>query len=49
MARKYTVVAGDTLFKIAQHFYGDGSLFPVIANANGITNPNALSVGQVLS
>ena len=49
MARKYTVVAGDSLFKIAQHFYGDGSLFPVIANANGITNPNALSVGQVLS
>jgi hypothetical protein len=49
MARKYTVAAGDTLSKIAQHFYGDGLLFPLIASANGITNPNVLSVGQVLS
>jgi LysM repeat protein len=48
MARTYTVVAGDTLSKIAKHFYGDESLFTLIANANGITNPNVLSVGQVL-
>jgi LysM repeat protein len=48
MARKYTVVAGDTLSKIAQHFYGDGSLFPLIANANEIPGPNVLLPGQVL-
>jgi hypothetical protein len=49
MGRKYTVVAGDTLSEIAKRFYGDGSLFTLIANANGIADPNILSVGQVLS
>jgi LysM domain len=48
MARKYTVVTGDTLSKIAKHFYGDEALFTLIANANGITNPSIVSVGQVL-
>ena len=43
-----TVGAGDTLFGIAQRFYGHGSLFRFIAAVNGITNPNVLSTGQVL-
>jgi nucleoid-associated protein YgaU len=30
----YTVVAGDSLWKIAQNFYGNGSLFKKIIAAN---------------
>lgn len=48
MARKYTTVSGDTLFAIAQRFYGDGSMFPIITSANSIANPDSLPVGQVL-
>ncbi|HKS44191.1 MAG TPA: LysM peptidoglycan-binding domain-containing protein [Amycolatopsis sp.] len=48
MTRKYTVVAGDTLWGIAKHFYGNGNLYPVIAQANGIENPDIIRPGQVL-
>ncbi|MEO8125786.1 MAG: LysM peptidoglycan-binding domain-containing protein [Bryobacteraceae bacterium] len=30
----YTVVAGDSLWKISSHFYGAGNLFPRIIQAN---------------
>lgn len=30
----YTVVKGDCLWNIAKHFYGDGSKYPTIYNAN---------------
>lgn len=30
----YTVVAGDSLWKISSHFYGAGNLFPRIIEAN---------------
>jgi LysM repeat protein len=49
MARSHTVVAGETLSGIAQQFYGDASLFPLIAAANGITDPDHIEVGQVLT
>ena len=42
----YTVVAGDTLSGIARRF---GTTYQAIAAANGITNPNLISVGQVLT
>lgn len=48
MARTHTVVAGDTLFRLAQQFYGNGELFPVIAAANEIINPNHIAVGRTL-
>jgi nucleoid-associated protein YgaU len=32
--RSYTVRAGDSLWKIAQHYYGDGSKFSKIISAN---------------
>jgi LysM repeat protein len=48
MPTVYTVDNGDTLFGIAQRFYGDGMKFPIIAQANGITNPNLIFPGQVL-
>lgn len=44
----YTVQRGDTLSGIAARFLGNASLFPVIASANGITNPNLIVPGQVL-
>lgn len=46
--RTYTVVYGDTLWSIARRFLGKGSLYPLIAEANNIPNPNIIHVGQVL-
>lgn len=47
----YTVQQGDCLWKIAKQFYGDGSKYPTIANANSnqISNPNLIYPGQVLT
>ena len=45
---RYTVVAGDTLSRLAQRFYGDATLYRLIATASGIANPNVLNVGQQL-
>ncbi|HEX3053843.1 MAG TPA: LysM domain-containing protein, partial [Aggregatilineaceae bacterium] len=42
----YTVVAGDTLSRIALRF---GTTVQAIVSANGITNPNLIYVGQVLT
>jgi S-formylglutathione hydrolase FrmB/LysM repeat protein len=47
-ATRYTVVAGDTLSKLALRFYGDTALYPLIATVNDIADPNAINVGQVL-
>jgi LysM repeat protein len=43
--RTYTVVAGDTLHKIAQTF---GTTVDAIMIANNLTNPNLIYPGQVL-
>ncbi|MEU5843591.1 LysM peptidoglycan-binding domain-containing protein [Rhodococcus sp. NPDC047139] len=48
MVTKYEVVAGDSLSKLAQRFYGDATLFPVIAVPNGIVDPDEITVGQEL-
>jgi LysM repeat protein len=44
----YTVVAGDTLWGIAIRYYGDGNLWPGIADTNGITDPRSLQIGTTL-
>jgi LysM repeat protein len=46
----YTVQAGDTLTKIAEALYGDGSLWTIIFEANKKTlkNPDKIMVGQEL-
>jgi LysM repeat protein len=44
--RTYTVVRGDTLTSIATKF---GVTAAALAQANNISNPNQISVGQVLS
>lgn len=53
----YTVVEGDTLWEIARRFYGDGSLYPRIFEANAgrvmadeerFTDPRLIQPGWVL-
>ncbi|MFG1797825.1 LysM peptidoglycan-binding domain-containing protein [Nocardia altamirensis] len=48
-AQTYTVEPGDTLWAIAERFYGDGNRYQEIANASGIDNPDAINPGQVLT
>lgn len=48
----YTVVSGDCLWNIAKKYYGDGSKYTLIYNANKDTvgsNPNLIYPGQVLT
>lgn len=46
---EYTVKSDDCLWNIAKHFYGDGSKYTVIyeANKDKIRNPNLIYPGQV--
>lgn len=48
--RTYTVVAGDSLSKIAKKFYGDGNKWQRIfeANRDTVKNPDLIHPGQVL-
>jgi len=47
----YTVKAGDSLSKIAKHFYGDGGKWKKIhaANADKIPNPDLIHPGLQLT
>jgi LysM repeat protein len=47
--RTYTVRAGDTLGAIARAMYGSAAKYPLIAEANAITDPRYIWVGQVLT
>ncbi|GGN09959.1 putative mannose-specific lectin precursor [Lentzea pudingi] len=47
--RTYSVEGGDSLWAIAERFYGDGNRYMEIANANGIANPDLIHPGQVLT
>jgi nucleoid-associated protein YgaU len=46
----YVVRPGDSLWAIAQRYYGDGSLWPLlyVANADHVYNPNLIYPGEVL-
>ncbi|MGW4768959.1 LysM peptidoglycan-binding domain-containing protein [Nocardia sp. NPDC004278] len=48
-AQTYTVAPGDTLWAIAERFYGDGNRYQEIADASGIDNPDLINPGQVLT
>ncbi len=49
--RRYTVVAGDSLSKIAKRHYGDANQWRRIfdANRDQLTNPDLIHPGQVLN
>ncbi|MEW5958249.1 MAG: SCP2 sterol-binding domain-containing protein [Chloroflexota bacterium] len=47
-ATTYTVQRGDTLARIAQKVYGDPHKYPLIQQANRISDPSRIWVGQVL-
>jgi len=46
----YTVKSGDTLSKLAKHFYGDAQKYPAIfdANRDQLKDPDKIQVGQKL-
>lgn len=46
----YEVVGGDSLSKIAKHFYGDANAYMKIfeANKDQLSDPNKIKVGQKL-
>ncbi len=44
----YTVQRGDSLATIARNVYGDPYQYPLIQQANNITNPGRIWVGQTL-
>ena len=50
-AQSYTVVSGDCLWNIAKKYYGNGSLYPKIweANRDKINDPNLIFPGQALT
>lgn len=50
-SQTYVVVAGDSLSKIAKHFYGDAGKWPRIheANRDQIKNPDLIHPGQKLT
>ena len=49
--KTYTVQKGDSLWKIAKQFYGNGAQYSKIvsANADKIKNPNLIYPGQVFT
>jgi len=44
----YTVIRGDSLWKIAVREYGDGYAWTKIAKANNLANPDLIHAGNVL-
>jgi nucleoid-associated protein YgaU len=46
----YEVKKGDTLWKIAEQYYGDGNLYKknFEANRDILKNPDAIQIGQKL-
>jgi len=47
-ASRYTVQAGDTLASIAQAVWGDGSLWYMLADVNGLDGSETLAAGRTL-
>jgi hypothetical protein len=47
--RTHTVAPGETLWVIAERYYGDGNRFHEIAEASGIADADVVNVGQVLN
>ena len=50
-AQEYTIVGGDSLSKIAKHFYGDAMKWKIIYEANKaiIKDPDMIHPGQKIT
>lgn len=46
--QNYMIQPGDTLWKVAAKFYGDGHRWQDIATMNRIADPTKLRIGQML-
>ena len=46
--KEYTIQGGDTLSAICLSHYGNASLYPQLAEYNGIANPNIIFAGDTL-
>ena len=44
----YVVKSGDNLSKISKSFYGNANQYTKIAQANGISDPDKIRIGQEL-
>lgn len=44
----HTIVTGDTLWALAVKYYGDGSLYTILAEVNNISNPRTIRNGTVI-
>ncbi|MFZ2955531.1 MAG: LysM peptidoglycan-binding domain-containing protein [Candidatus Ozemobacteraceae bacterium] len=47
--KTYTMKGGDTLWDLAQKFYGDPTLYPVFLEVNSISNPRTIPNGRVIN
>ncbi|HWA51914.1 MAG TPA: LysM peptidoglycan-binding domain-containing protein [Patescibacteria group bacterium] len=47
--KTYTVTKGDSLWKIAKKVLGNGNDWKQIADANNISNPSQIEIGQILT
>jgi nucleoid-associated protein YgaU len=45
----YTIKPGDNLSHVSQRFYGAASKYAKIAEANGISDPDKIHVGQTIN
>jgi len=44
--RSHRVQWGDTLWRITQRYYGDGSLYDLLAGENALSDPNLIITGS---
>lgn len=49
VGRTHTVVAGETLWSIAEKYYGSGFNWVDISSTNSLENPGAIETGQKLT
>ncbi len=46
--RAYLITWGDTLWRITERFYGDREIYPTLADANRIPDPDVIIAGETL-
>lgn len=46
--REYLITWGDTLWRITERFYGDREVYPALADANRIPDPDVIIAGETL-